>query len=121
MPGLFSPSEPRTSRQERNLDFLNLQKILGNYFPKFDAVKVIRKAYPNVVPSRVLPQDERSLRRNDHGRPLDAPGTARAINGLPSGLGRLEELARLCERASLPLSWDGESSKPVEAYAEFLN
>ena len=55
IPGLFSPSEPRTSRQERNLDFLNLQKIFGNYFPEFDAVMVIRKAYPNVVPARAAP------------------------------------------------------------------
>jgi hypothetical protein len=32
-----------------------LQKIFGNCFPEFDAVMVIRKAYPNVVPARAAP------------------------------------------------------------------
>lgn len=48
-------------------------------------------------------------------------GTARAINGLLNSPGRLEELARLCEKASPALSWDEESKKLVEAYAKFLN
>ena len=41
--------------QERNLDFLNLEKVFRNYSPKFDRVEVIKKAYPNVVPARPAP------------------------------------------------------------------
>lgn len=48
-------------------------------------------------------------------------GTARAINGLLNSPGRLEELTRRCETASLPLSWAEESKKLVEAYAKYLN